>query len=43
MRNLIGTIMHTLFDVPEVRLRPDATGPVSKLITESEPIKQLIP
>ena len=42
MRNLIGTIMHTLFDVPEVRLRPDATGAVAKLITESEPIKVLI-
>jgi hypothetical protein len=42
MHNLIGTIMHTLFDVPELRLRPDATGAVAKLITESEPIKQLI-
>jgi hypothetical protein len=43
MRNLIGTIFHTLFDVAELRLRPDATGAVVKLITESEPIKQLIP
>ncbi len=42
MRHLIGTIMHTLFDVGELRLRPDATGAVTKLITESEPIKQLI-
>jgi hypothetical protein len=41
MRNLIGTIMHTLFDVGELRLRPDATSAVAKLITESEPIKQL--
>jgi uncharacterized protein (DUF1501 family) len=41
MRNLIGTIMHTLFDVAEMRLRPDATSAVAKLITESEPIKQL--
>jgi len=39
---LIGTIMHTLFNVPELRLRPDAAGAVSKLITESEPIKQLM-
>ena len=39
MRHLIGTIMHTLFDVAELRLRPDATGAVAKLITESEPIK----
>lgn len=42
MRHLIGTIMHTLFDVAEMRLRPDATGDVSKVITESEPIRQLI-
>ncbi|HEY7315797.1 MAG TPA: DUF1501 domain-containing protein [Gemmataceae bacterium] len=42
MRQLIGTIMHTLFDVGELRLRPDATGAVTKLITESEPIKPLI-
>jgi hypothetical protein len=38
----IGTIMHTLFDVPELRLRPDATGDVAKVITESGPIRQLI-
>jgi hypothetical protein len=43
MRNLIGTIMHTLFDVGEVRLRPDASGGVAKLIAESEPIKGLKP
>lgn len=42
MRHLIGTIMHTLFDVAELRLRPDASGDVSKVITESEPIRQLI-
>jgi Protein of unknown function (DUF1501) len=39
---LIGTIMHTLFNVPEVRLRPDAAGAVAKVITESEPIRSLI-
>jgi hypothetical protein len=39
MRNLIGTIMHTLFDIGKLRLRP---GPVGKLITESEPIKRLM-
>jgi hypothetical protein len=42
MRHLIGTIMHTLFDVAELRLRPDAVGDVAKIITESEGIKQLI-
>jgi hypothetical protein len=42
MRHLIGTIMHTLFDVPELRLRPDASGEVAKIVTDSEPIRQLI-
>ena len=41
MRNLIGTIMHTLFDVGQIRLRPDAIGAVAKLIAESDPIKGL--
>lgn len=41
MRNLIGTIMHTLFDVGELRLRPDATGDVARIVTESEPIRWL--
>jgi hypothetical protein len=34
--------LHSLFDVGELRLRPDATGDVAKVITESEPIKGLI-
>ena len=42
MRHLIGTIMHTLFDVAALRLRPDATGAVAKLITESQPITALL-
>lgn len=42
MRHLIGTIMHTLFDVPELRLRPDSSGAVAKLIAESKPIRGLI-
>jgi Protein of unknown function (DUF1501) len=41
-RNLIGTIFRTLFDVTELRLRPDAASAVSKVITESEPIGQLV-
>jgi len=39
MRNLIGTIMHTLFNAAELRQRPD---PVAKLISQSEPIKALV-
>jgi hypothetical protein len=41
MRHLIGTIMHTLFNVAELRLRSDATSAITKLITESEAIKGL--
>ena len=41
MRHLIGTILHTLFNVAEIRLRPDATTGIAKLITESEPIRCL--
>jgi hypothetical protein len=43
MCNLIGTIFHTLFNVGEIRRRPDATGAIAKLILESEPIRRLIP
>jgi len=42
VRNVVGTVMHTLFDVAELRLRRDVTGDVAKIITESEPIKRLI-
>jgi hypothetical protein len=30
------------FDFAELRLRPDATSAVAKLITESEPIRGLV-
>jgi hypothetical protein len=42
IRNLIATIMHTLFDIGEVRLRSDLSGDVSRVITEGEPIAQLM-
>jgi hypothetical protein len=42
MRHLIGTIMYTLFNVAELRLRPDATTGVAKLVNESELIRRLI-
>jgi hypothetical protein len=41
-RHLIGTIMHTLFDIAELRLRRDLTSDVAKIISESEPIRQLV-
>jgi hypothetical protein len=41
-RNLISTIWHTLFDIGALRLRPDAPGPVARLRTDNEPIRQLL-
>ena len=41
MHNLIGTIMHTLFDVAALRQRPEAATDLAKIITQSEPIRQL--
>jgi hypothetical protein len=42
LKNLIATIMHTLFHIGEVRLLPGIRGDVSRVITEGEPIRQLI-
>jgi hypothetical protein len=42
LRNLIATIMHTLFNIGEVRLLPGINGDISRVITEGEPIRQLI-
>jgi hypothetical protein len=42
LRNLIATIMHTLFNIGEVRLLPGLSADVSRVITEGEPIHQLI-
>src|SRR5262249_30795733 len=42
VRNLIATVMHTLFNVGEVRLLPGLTSDVSRVITEGEPIRLLI-
>jgi hypothetical protein len=40
--HVIATIMHTLFDVGEVRLLPGISGEVSRVITGGEPIAQLV-
>jgi hypothetical protein len=42
LRNLIATIMHTLFNIGEVRLLPGINGIVSRVITEGDPIHQLL-
>jgi hypothetical protein len=43
VRDLIATVMHTLFDVGEVRLLRGIKGDVSRVITEGEPVRQLMP
>jgi uncharacterized protein (DUF1501 family) len=40
--NLVSTIMHTLFDVGQLRLAQEVPRDVSRLITDGEPIKGLI-
>ncbi len=42
VRNVIATIMNTLFDIGEVRLLRGISGDVAKVITEGEPIRQLM-
>ncbi|NCG28766.1 MAG: DUF1501 domain-containing protein, partial [Verrucomicrobiales bacterium] len=41
MNNLLGTVMHTLLDVGEVRLMENIPGKVKSLIADSVPIKNL--
>lgn len=41
VRKLISTIMHFLFDVPQIRLIPGIQGEIVRVITEGEPIAQL--
>ena len=41
-RHLLGTIMHTLFDVGQLRLDPSVPRDVSNIITNSEPIGPLV-
>jgi hypothetical protein len=41
--NVIGTVMNTLLDVGTVRLMRGISGEVSRVITEGEPIRQLMP
>jgi hypothetical protein len=42
LRNLIATIMRTLFNIGEVRLLTGISSDVSRVITEGEPIRQLL-
>jgi hypothetical protein len=40
---VIATIMHTLFDVGQVRIIRGLSGDVARVITQGEPIAQLLP
>jgi uncharacterized protein (DUF1501 family) len=40
-RDLIATIMHTLFDVPQLRLVPGVPPEIARLATGSDPIAEL--
>ena len=42
IKNLIATIMHTLFDVGQLRLMRVISGDVARVLTEGEPIQQLM-
>jgi len=39
--NLLATVIHFLFDVPQLRLRPDLPRDLKPLIDNGEPIRQL--
>ena len=39
---LLGTIMHTLLDIPNLRLRTDLPDDVQRVISNSRPIPQLV-
>jgi uncharacterized protein (DUF1501 family) len=41
-RNLIATIMHTLFDIPQLRLVPGLPPDVTRFATGSDPIRELV-
>jgi hypothetical protein len=40
--HMLATVMHTLFDVAELRLTPGVAGGVHKVITDGEPIHELL-
>ena len=39
---ILGTVMHTLFDIPNLRLRNNFPAEIQRVITNSQPIKQLV-
>ncbi len=43
VRNLIGTILHTLFDVGELRITPGVAREITQTMVGYEPIAALMP
>jgi hypothetical protein len=41
--DVIATVMHTLLDIGEVRLLPGISGDVSRVLTQGQPIRHLVP
>ena len=39
---LLGTVMHTLLDIPNLRLRNNFPAEIQRVITNSQPIRQLV-
>ncbi len=37
-----ATIMHALFDIGEVRLLPSVTQELKRIITDTQPIRELV-
>ncbi len=42
VQNLLGTIMHTVFDIGELRLQPSIPNDIARTLTSNQPISQLI-
>ena len=42
VQNLLGTIMHTVFDVGQLRLETSVPGEIARTLTSSQPIAQLV-
>ena len=41
-KNLLATVMHTLFDLQEVRVLPGLPNEVITAVADSEPIRELV-
>ena len=42
VQDLMATVMHTLFDVAELRIKPGIPAEIARAITSGQPIPQLV-